>query len=66
MDGHEIEENAGVWEEAAFLSNTFIFVLAGLIIADRIFENTTFNERHLMRLLATTWPPLYCCISSAR
>lgn len=34
-----------MWEEAAFLSNTFIFVLAGLIIADRVdTENTTFEE----------------------
>ena len=45
MEHHEIEENAGVWEEAAFLSNTFIFVLAGLIIADRVNTgNTTFDE----------------------
>ena len=35
MDAHTAEENAGVWEEAAFLSNTFIFALAGLIISDR-------------------------------
>lgn len=44
MDHHEIEENAGVWEEAAFLSNTFIFVLAGLIISDRVSNNTSFDE----------------------
>ena len=44
MDRHEMEENEGVWEEAAFLSNTFIFVLAGLIISDRVFADNTLDS----------------------
>jgi sodium/hydrogen exchanger 10/11 len=40
MRRHLIAENHAIWEEAAFLSNTFIFALSGLIVQDRV---TTIN-----------------------
>ena len=43
MKHEELEENHGFWEEAAFLSNTFIFILSGLLISDRVRHNDTFE-----------------------
>jgi NhaP-type Na+/H+ or K+/H+ antiporter len=40
MRRHLLAENHAIWEEAAFLSNTFIFALSGLIVQDRV---TTIN-----------------------
>lgn len=42
MKHEELKENHGFWEEAAFLSNTFIFVVSGVLIADRVRHNDTF------------------------
>jgi NhaP-type Na+/H+ or K+/H+ antiporter len=44
MKQHELDENHGFWEEAAFLSNTFIFILSGVLVADRIRHNDTFQD----------------------
>jgi NhaP-type Na+/H+ or K+/H+ antiporter len=42
MKHEELEENHGFWEEAAFLSNTFIFIISGVLVADRVRHNDTF------------------------
>ena len=42
MKHDELEENHGFWQEAAFLSNTFIFIISGVLIADRVRHNDTF------------------------